>query len=92
MRSWLAASSACPVCPSHHLRLCWLPASFRWRGPAAENGWGNNRAAPGTRHRAGEAAAYRPAAPTSEILSEPPHPGVGRLLLVKPESFAGDSG
>jgi hypothetical protein len=37
-------------------------------------------------------ATYHPALPAPEIISEPPHPGVGRLLLIKPESFAGAVG
>jgi len=74
-----------PQCPCPAPSSSLAPASFRWRGPVAEKGGGNNRTTTGNCQRSGKAAAYRPTAPPSEILSEPPHPGVGRLLLIKPE-------
>ena len=70
----------------------------RGRGISARNQkcletyWGNSRAATNIGQRPGEFAADSPAVPPSEILSEPPHPQGGRLLLIKPESFAGAVG
>jgi len=67
----------------------------RGRGISARNQkcletyWGNSRAATNIGQRPGESAAESPAVPPSEILSEPPYPQGVRLLLIKPESFAG---
>jgi hypothetical protein len=46
-------------------------------GSPAETYWGKSRAAINI--------GQRPAVPPAEIISEPPHPQRGRLLLIKPE-------
>jgi len=67
-------------------------ASSRWRGPGAKKDGGHNPVARGACQGGRDPAAYHPPLPAPEILSELPHLQVGRLLLIKPESFGGAVG